>query len=46
MTIFFSLVKYVGIAILVFMAVVLVVAIVIGVVVAVQPTFPPGLFRS
>lgn len=46
MTIFFSLVKYVGIAVLVFMAAVLVVATVIGVVVAFQPTFPPGLFRS
>jgi hypothetical protein len=46
MTNFFSLVKYLGIAVLIFMALVLIVATMISVVVALQPNFVPGLFTS
>jgi hypothetical protein len=46
MSSFFGLVKYVGIALLILMAVIMVVATLIGVYVAFSPTLIPGLFRS
>ncbi|MCU1585103.1 MAG: hypothetical protein JWM49_1659 [Microbacteriaceae bacterium] len=46
MTNFFSLVKYLGIAVLIFMALVLIIATIISVIVALQPNFIPGLFAS